>query len=119
MDTVPKLMDHNKRIEELCSRVEAGHLDATSQLCEAWHRHARMDIELVYPSLPASNVESAVMAARAQADRRLIDRLVEQIERTQTIHENNSASAGLLVRLIREHVIGEELSVFPVLLFDA
>ncbi len=119
MDTVPKLMDYNKRIEELCRRVEAGRLDATSQLCEAWHHHARMDIELVYPSLPASNVDAAVMAARAQADRRLIDRLVEQIERMHTEGEKDAASAGLLVRLIREHVIGEELSVFPVLLFDA
>ena len=117
MDTMPKLMDHNKYVETLCCQVEAGRLDATSELCAAWHCHARADLDIVYPSLPVSNLEALAMQMRALTDHRLIERLVGQIERTSAPRESYAASSGLLVRLIRQHVVAEELSVFPVLLF--
>ena len=118
MDTMPKLMDHNKYVESLCCQVEAGRLDATSELCAAWHCHARADVDIVYPSLPLSNLDAVAMQMRATTDHRLIDRLVVQIERTSVPRESYAACSGLLVRLIREHVVAEELSVFPVLMFQ-
>lgn len=118
MDGIPTLMQQNKRIESLCREVENGDLSVVARLCTEWHVHDRLDHDFLYQALPATVTGRDLFVARAQADQRLISRLIRQIEGYRATGEQYTTKSGLLVRLIREHVTAEELTVVPFLLFD-
>jgi len=52
----------------------------------------------------------------AQADQRLISRLIRQIAGHPPSGEQYASRSGLLVRLIRQHVVAEEMQVIPLLI---
>ena len=118
MDTIPALMQQNKRIEQLCTEVERGDLSVVDRLCTEWQVHERLDHDYVYRLLPTALSGRAVFIARAQADQRLISRLIRQIADRAPVGDQYLTKSGLLVRLIRQHVVAEELSVLPLLMFD-
>ena len=116
MHGIPELMQQNKRIERLCSAVEDGDLSVVPGLCTEWRVHERLDHDYTYRCLPREVSGRAVFIARAQTDQRLISRLIRQVSGHPT--DQYASRSGLLVRLIRQHVLAEEMHVLPLLMFD-
>jgi len=113
VDAIALLTEDHRRIDLLFDAVSDGDVTAIPQVCDALLLHSRMEEEVLYPAISRFLGEAEWDVAAALEDHLIIRKLVSELSTESSISPSYLAQAGVLMRLVRDHVREEEEDLFP------
>jgi hemerythrin superfamily protein len=113
VDAITVLVEDHHRINVLFDAVSTGDVAAIPQVCEALLLHSRLEEEVFYPTAARLLTDGEWDVSAALEDHVIMRRLVAELSGDSSISPSYLAQAGILMRLVRDHVREEEEVLFP------